>query len=216
MRATRGYVRTLPRGPGLEVGRAGALRGGAGATWVTYRAVPGSFVPAEDEGYFIVILQAPPGASLEYTTNIAAQAEAIIAKQPEVAAQFSVAGFSFSGAAPNQGLMFVRLKDFDQRRSPSQSLDAVLGRVRGQLFAMIPGAIVVAVAPPAIQGLSTFGGFQFELLDASGGSITNLAAVTQQIAMKGNQSGKLAGLYSSFTANDPQLVVTIDRDRPEA
>ena len=210
---TRGYVRTLRAALAWKWVVLVLFVVALGATWVTYRAVPGSFVPAEDEGYFIVILQAPPGASLEYTTNIAAQAEAIIAKQPEVAAQFSVAGFSFSGAAPNQGLMFVRLKDFDQRRSPSQSLDAVLGRVRGQLFAMIPGAIVVAVAPPAIQGLSTFGGFQFELLDASGGSITNLAAVTQQIAMKGNQSGKLAGLYSSFTANDPQLVVTIDRDR---
>jgi HAE1 family hydrophobic/amphiphilic exporter-1 len=186
----------------------GALAG----TYFTYRAVPGSFVPAEDEGYFIVILQAPPGASLEYTTNIAAQAEAIITKQPEVAAQFSVAGFSFSGASPNQGLMFVRLKGFDERRSAEHSLNAVLGRIRGQLFG-IPGAIVVPVAPPAIQGLSTFGGFQFEVLDASGGDINNLAATTQQIAMKGNTSGKLAGLFSSFTANDPQLVVTIDRDR---
>lgn len=183
-----------------------------GATVVTYRRVPGSFVPAEDEGYFIVILQAPPGASLEYTTDIAAKAEAVIARQPEVAAQFSVAGFSFSGAAPNQGLMFVRLKDFPERPLKSQSLDAVLGRIRGQLFA-IPGAIVVPVAPPAIQGLSTFGGFQFELLDESGGDITNLANVTQQLVMKGNTSGKLAGLFSSFTANDPQLVVTIDRDR---
>jgi HAE1 family hydrophobic/amphiphilic exporter-1 len=186
---------------------------GLGATYSMYKLVPGSFVPAEDEGYFIVILQAPPGASLEYTTNIAAQAEAIIAKQPEVAAQFSVAGFSFSGASPNQGLMFVRLKDFSERKGEEHSLNSVLGRIRGALFGMIAGAIVVPVAPPAIQGLSTFGGFQFEVLDASGGNINNLAAVTQQISMKGNSSGKLAGLYSSFTANDPQLVVAIDRDR---
>jgi HAE1 family hydrophobic/amphiphilic exporter-1 len=209
---TRGYVRALRVALAWKWVVLVLFVGALGATWITYRAVPSSFVPAEDEGYFIVILQAPPGASLEYTTDIAAKAEGIIAKQPEVAAQFSVAGFSFSGAAPNQGLMFVRLKDFSERQSPTQSLDAVLGRVRGQLFG-IPGAIVVAVAPPAIQGLSTFGGFQFELLDATGGAITNLANVTQQIAMKGNTSGKLAGLYSSFTANDPQLVVAIDRDR---
>ena len=210
---TRGYVRLLRGALAWRWVVIVLFLGALGATYVTYKAVPGSFVPAEDEGYFIVILQAPPGASLEYTTNIAAQAEAIIAKQSEVAAQFSVAGFSFSGASPNQGLMFVRLKDFDQRKGPDHSLNAVLGRIRGALFGMIPGAIVVPVAPPAIQGLSTFGGFQFELLDASGGDINNLAAVTQQIAMKGNTSGKLAGLYSSFTANDPQLVVAIDRDR---
>ena len=209
---TRAYVRILRSALAWKWVMALLFVGALAATWFTYRAVPGSFVPAEDEGYFICILQAPPGASLEYTTNIASQAEAIIAKQPEVAAQFSVAGFSFSGAAPNQGLMFVRLKDFDQRRERSQSLDAVLNRIRGQLFG-IPGAIVVPVSPPAIQGLSTFGGFQFEVLDASGGDINNLAAVTQQIAMKGNTSGKLAGLYSSFTANDPQVVVSIDRDR---
>ena len=81
---------------------------------------------------------------------------------------FSVAGFSFSGAAPNQGLMFARLKDFEERRRPEQSLAAVLGRVRGPLLGGIPGALVIPVAPPAIQGLSTFGGFQFEVLDQSG------------------------------------------------
>ena len=209
---TRGYVRLLRGALAWKWIMALLFVGALVATWFTYRAVPGSFVPAEDEGYFIAIVQAPPGASLEYTTDVAAQAEAIIAKQPEVAAQFSVAGFSFSGAAPNQGLMFVRLKDFSERRDPSQSLGAVLNRIRGPLFA-IPGAIVVPVSPPAIQGLSTFGGFQFEVLDESGGDINTLAGVTQQIIMKGNTSGKLAGLYSSFTANDPQLVVKIDRDR---
>jgi HAE1 family hydrophobic/amphiphilic exporter-1 len=69
------------------------------------------------------------------------------------------------------------------------------------------------VSPPAIQGLSTFGGFQFELLDQSGGDIANLATTTQQFIGSAMKGGKLTGLYSSFTANDPQLVVTIDRDR---
>ncbi len=210
--STRAYVRILRTALAWRWVMLLLFAGGLAATWFTYRAVPGSFVPAEDEGYFICILQGPPGASLEYTTNIASQAEAIISKQPEVAAMFSVAGFSFSGASPNQGLMFVRLKGFEERTKPEQSLNAVLGRIRGALFG-IPGAIVVPVAPPAIQGLSTFGGFQFEVLDASGGDISNLATITQQIAMKGNTSGKLTGLYSSFTANDPQLVVNIDRDR---
>ena|SRR5579862_7721202 len=182
------------------------------ATWQVYRAVPGAFVPAEDEGYFIVILQAPAGSSLEYTTGIAQKAEDIIKTQDEVAAQFSVTGFSFTGASPNQGLMFVRLKDFADRKLPSQSLAAVLQRVSGQLFG-IPGALVFAVPPPAIQGLSTFGGFQFELLDESGGDINNLANTMGMLIVNGNKSGKVAGLRSSFTANDPQLVVTLDRDK---
>ena len=109
-----------------------------GATWWVYRAVPGAFVPAEDEGYFITIVQAPSGASIEYTTNIMKDVEQIYFKQPEIAGVFSVAGFSFSGAASNNGLMFARLKGFEEREGAEHSLDAVLNRLRGQVFG-IPG-----------------------------------------------------------------------------
>jgi HAE1 family hydrophobic/amphiphilic exporter-1 len=183
-----------------------------GATWWVYRAVPGAFVPAEDEGYFITIVQAPSGASIEYTTNIMKEVEQIYGKQPEIAGVFSVAGFSFSGAASNNGLMFTRLKAFEEREGREHSLDAVLNRLRGQVFG-IPGAMVIPVAPPAIQGVSAFGGFQMEILDLSSADITQLAEVTQQVAATGNRSGRVAGLFSAFTANDPQLVVTIDRDK---
>jgi HAE1 family hydrophobic/amphiphilic exporter-1 len=181
-------------------------------TWQVYSLVPTSFVPDEDEGYFITIVQAPAGASLEYTSDIMRSAENLLLKQPDIAAVFSVAGFSFSGSAPNQGLMFTRLKSFEERRDPSQSLSAVLNGLRGQLMG-IPGALVIPVAPPSIQGLSAFGGFQFQVLDQTGGDISELAAATQAVSAAGNASGKVAGLYSSFTANDPQLVVSIDRDR---
>ena len=186
---------------------------GLWATWSIYRIVPSSFVPEEDEGYFIAIIQAPAGSSLEYTVGIAKQAEQIIMKQPEVLAVFSVGGFSFSGAAPNQGLMFARLRPYDERQKADQSLSALLNRLRGQLMGGITGALVFPVAPPAIQGLQTFGGFSFEVLDGSGGDISNLAAVTYQLMGKGNQSGQVTGLFSSFTANDPQLLVEVDRDR---
>jgi HAE1 family hydrophobic/amphiphilic exporter-1 len=183
-----------------------------GGTWAIYRAVPGAFVPAEDEGYFITIVQAPSGASIEYTSEIMKQVEAIYAKQPEIVAVFSVAGFSFSGSSSNGGLMFARLGPFEDRQGKDHSLDAVLSRLRGAAFG-IPGALVIPVSPPAIQGISAFGGFQFEVLDLTGGDIGNLANVTQQLATTGNQSGRVTGLFSSFTANDPQLVVQIDRDR---
>jgi HAE1 family hydrophobic/amphiphilic exporter-1 len=185
---------------------------GLWGTWAVFQAVPTAFVPQEDEGYFITLVQAPPGASLEYTTRIAQQAEKILFADPEVAGVFSVLGFSFSGAAPNNGMMFTRLRDWADRPDDDQSLDAVLNRLRGQLFG-IPGGMVVAFAPPGIQGLSVFGGFQFEVLDQTGGQIDDLAAATQALIAQGNQSGRVAGLFTSFRANDPQIVVDIDRDR---
>ncbi len=186
---------------------------GLWATWSVYQAVPSSFVPDEDEGYFMAIVQAPSGASLDYTVDILEHVEAVVTAQPEVLAVFSVAGFSFTGPAANQGMMFVPLKSYDQRTDPSQSLTAVLNRVRGPLMFGIPGAVVIPIAPPSIEGLSMFGGFQFEVQDASGGDIANLAAVTQRLIAKGNESGRVTGLFSSFTADDPQLRVTVDRDR---
>lgn len=185
------------------------------ATWWVYSAVPGSFVPAEDEGYFITIVQAPAGSSLTYTTDIMKEVEAIYEDTPEILAAFSVAGFSFSGSAPNQGLMFARLAPFEERRAPEQSLSAVLNRLRGRVSA-IPGALVIPVAPPSIQGLSTFGGFQYQLLDSPSGAITDLAALAKDVISKANESGKVSGLFSSFTANDPQIVVEVDRDRARA
>ena len=184
-----------------------------GATYWIYRVVPQAFIPEEDPGYFIIQVQGPAGASLEYTSNIARQAEAIILKDPDVLALFSVMGFSFSGAAPNQGLMFARLKPFEDRLGDEHSVQAVLGRISGPLFGL-PGAIVVGFTPPSIQGLSRFGGFEFQVLDQTGTDINRLAQATQAIAGAGNRSPLLRPpLFSTFTANDPQLQVTIDRQR---
>ncbi len=189
--------------------------GGLWATWAISQAVPTAFVPEEDEGYFITVVQAPAGASLEYTDGVAKQVEKILYQDPDIASAFSVMGFSFSGAAPNNGLIFTSLKSYDERRRPDQSLSAVLNRLRGPLFG-ITGAIVVPFAPPAIQGLSVFGGFQFEVLDQTGGPIAGLADATNAVAAAGNQSGKVAGLFSAFRADDPQLRVDIDRDKARA
>ena len=187
--------------------------GGLFATYTVFQMVPSSFVPQEDEGYFMCIVQAPAGASLEYTTDIAKKAESIIYKDKDVAAAFSVMGFSFSGAAPNNGMIFVRLNDYDERLGKDQSLQAVVQRVGPQLF-MIPGAIVAAFPPPSIQGLGTFGGFQFEVLDQTGSTdISTLAGATFGMMGAANQSGKVQGAFSQFRADDPQLIVDIDRDK---
>ena len=187
--------------------------GGLYATYVLLQVVPSAFVPEEDEGYFICVVQAPAGASLEFTTEIAKKAEKVIYADPDIAAAFSVMGFSFSGAAPNNGLIFVRLKEYVEREGPEHSLRSVLNRVSGPLF-MIPGAIVVAFPPPPIQGLSVFGGFQFEVLDQTNNTdINGLAQATFGLMGAGNQSGKVQGLFSSFRADDPQMIVELDRDK---
>jgi HAE1 family hydrophobic/amphiphilic exporter-1 len=182
-----------------------------GTFWLV-KTVPSAFVPDEDEGYFISVIQAPAGASLGYTTEIAKQAEAILFKDPDIRAAFSVVGFSFSGAAPNSGLIFTRLKSWDERPGKSHSLAAVLNRIRGPLMG-ITGGLVIPFAPPGIQGLSVFGGFQYELLDQTGGDISRLADATSSLIGTAGKSGEVVGLFSSFRANDPQLVVDIDRDR---
>jgi len=188
---------------------------GLAATFGVWRLVPSAFLPEEDEGYFITVLQAPAGASLEYTSGIAKQAEKVILAQPEVAGVFSVSGFSFGGAAPNNGLMFSRLKPLDERRGRDHSLQAVLGRIRGALFG-IPGALVIPFAPPPIQGFSAFGGFQFEVLDQSAGDIANLETATQGMIRDAAAQGRVTGMFSSFRASDPQLLVEIDRARARA
>ena len=209
---TNHYVAVLTRLLRIRWGVVVVFLAALGLTALVYRAVPKAFVPAEDQGYFISIVQAPAGASLQYTGGIARQAEAILMKDPDVESVFSVMGFSFSGAAPNQGLIFTSLKPFAGRKGAAHSLQTVLGRVSGQ-FAGISGANVFATPPPSIPGLGAFGGFQFQVLDQAGTDINALAAATYAMAGAGNQSPRLRGLFTSFTVNDPQLTVQIDRDR---
>jgi hydrophobic/amphiphilic exporter-1 (mainly G- bacteria), HAE1 family len=185
---------------------------GLGLTYMAYRWVPQAFVPEEDQGWFITVVQAPPGSSLEYTSNVAREAEKILLATPEIRAVFSVMGFSFSGAAPNQGLMFVSLKPFDERTEDEQRLQAVLNRIRGPLFG-VQGAMIIPFAPPPIEGMGAFGGFTFQVLDQSGGDISGLGAAVGSVVGEAAQSQRVAGLFSSFTANDPQLLVDIDRER---
>lgn len=183
-----------------------------GLTYWTYGKVPQSFVPDEDQGYFITQVQAPAGASLQYTAGIAQQAEQLFLKDPDVLAVFSVMGFSFSGAAPNQGIVFVRLRPFDQRPGASHSSQAVIGRLMPRLGS-IPGAIIVAFSPPSIPGLSRFGGFEFQVLDQSGQDISTLARGAYAVMGAAAQSPFVRQVFTPFTANDPQLVVSVDRQR---
>ncbi len=181
-------------------------------TYWVYTRVPTGFVPDQDQGFIFVLIQGPPGASLQYTMNIVKQAEEILRQVPEVENIFGVGGFSFSGTAPNNGFMFVKLRPFGERRDEAHSAQAVVPRLFGG-FSQITGAVVIPFLPPAISGLSVYGGFTYELLDQSGGPIEGLAAASGQLIGQGFRTPGIAGLFTQFTANDPQLVVTVDRDQ---
>jgi HAE1 family hydrophobic/amphiphilic exporter-1 len=183
----------------------------AGTYWVATR-IPTGFVPDQDQGYIFVLVQAPPGASLQYTMGVVKQAEKVIRALPEAQNIFGVGGFGFAGSAPNAGVMFVSLKPFKEREGDEHSAQMIVRKLYGG-FSQITDAMVFPFLPPAISGLSTFGGFTYELLDQSGGPIENLAAAAQQLIGQGFGTPGLAGLFTQFTANDPQLIVNVDRQQ---
>jgi hydrophobic/amphiphilic exporter-1 (mainly G- bacteria), HAE1 family len=212
---TRGYQRLLHHLLEYKVAMALLFFVGLGLTYVVFSRVPTGFVPDEDQGYFIIVIQAPSGASLEYTKAIGKQITGMLANVSEAEGTFSVAGFSFAGSAPNQGLIFVPLKPYSQRKGDQHSATAIVNRVRPMLFG-VQGAIVFATLPPAIQGLGQFGGFQFIVQDQAAHRLDELAAATQGMIRGAASRKELVGLYTPFTANDPQYVVTIDREKAKS
>ena len=188
---------------------------GLGAAGWEYKHVPTAFVPTEDQGYIMILVQAPQGASLAYTTHIGDEVSAVLAQNKDILGSFFIGGFSFSGSAPNYGMLFASLADYDKRPGPEHSAAAIVDGLRTKLF-MIPGALVVPLEPPAIQGIGSFGGFQFELQDRGSNTLADLDRVAHTITAMGGQRQDLTGLFTSFTSNDPQVLVSIDRDKAQA
>jgi len=210
-----GYVRALRAFLRFEAVALILFFAGLGLAYLVFRQVPQAFVPTEDQGYLVVVIQGPPGASLEYTRNIGQQVTAITKNSPEIEGTFSVAGFSFGGSAPNAGLVFLSLRPYAQRKGHEHTAAAILNRLRGPLFG-ISGAIVIVFEPPAVQGLGQFGGFQFELLDQGNHTLQDLDKVTHDLTRAGFGRQDLAGLFTTYTASDPQFVVTIDREKAKS
>jgi HAE1 family hydrophobic/amphiphilic exporter-1 len=183
---------------------------GLAATYAVYKIVPTGFVPDEDQGWFMITVQAPQGASVEYTSQAMRQVEAVCAKEKDIIGAFSVVGFSFTGSGANKGMVFLNLANIDKRKGEANSAAAVVNRLRGPL-AQLTDIQAFPFLPPAISGISSFGGFTFEVQDEGGNTVQQLFNVTQGLVREGNSRKDLSGLFSSFTANDPQFVVKIDR-----
>ena len=193
----------------------GALAG----TVYMYNHVPTAFIPQEDQSYFLIIVQTPPGASLSYTTEFADRVAEQVRKNDGVFGTFSVMGFSLAGgSSPNSGLIFAPLKPIDERTKmgPQYSAKAIVADVGPKLFG-VPGGIAFAAEPPAVQGIGTVGGFQFILQDGGRNTFSDIDRVAHTIVGQSRAPGSgLTGMNTTFTSNDPQLYVTIDREKAKA
>ncbi len=204
------YVATAKRAIKLRWVVLAVFFAGLAATYAVYKIVPTGFVPDEDQGWFMITVQAPQGASVEYTSQAMRQVEAVCAKEKDIIGAFSVVGFSFTGSGANKGMVFLNLANIDKRKGEANSAAAVVNRLRGPL-AQLTDIQAFPFLPPAISGISSFGGFTFEVQDEGGNTVQQLFNVTQGLVRDGNSRKDLSGLFSSFTANDPQFVVKIDR-----
>ncbi|QIR35428.1 efflux RND transporter permease subunit [Tolypothrix sp. PCC 7910] len=187
-------------------------------TYFMFTHVPTGFVPNEDQGIVLGIIQGPDGVALNYTDQVITKLEQILQKEPEVENVFATSGFGFAGSGSNRGVFFAKLKPWEERTNPDQSASAILKRINGA-FQTIPEAIITAVNPPPIQGFSTLGGFELQLEDRTNGRLTidDFFANAQAVIAQANQQPSLAGgVFTQFTASTPQFQIDFDRNRLEA
>ncbi len=120
-----------------------------------------------------------------------------------------------AAALPTGRLFFLNLKEFKDRKGHEHTGEAIVEKLRGPLFGISDG-LAIPFSPPAVQGLGQFGGFSFQVEDLGQNTLQTLANVTNQIVGAGNQSKEVTGLFTSFTANDPQYLVNINREKAKS
>ena len=182
--------------------------------WITLR-MPTSFLPAEDQGYLLANVQLPPGASASRTLSVMEQAEQYFLKQPGAAGVVSVTGYSFSGNGQNGGLLFVPLKDWDERKTPELSSVGMATKAM-MLMGMIKDAIVFTVNPPAIRELGNATGFSLRLQDRTGQGHDALLAARNQLLGMLSKSPVIKSARPEGMEDSPQLKLEIDRDKANA
>jgi hydrophobe/amphiphile efflux-1 (HAE1) family protein len=189
----------------------------SGASFLLLRAVPTGFAPTEDQGYLLVNVQLPDAASFERTDAVMRQVERIVLETPGVETLVAIGGRSFiSGVnGPNVGSLFPRLAPWSARKTPELQADAILARLRAQLGA-IQEAIIVVFPPPPIRGISSGGGFQFQVQSVAGGSLQALDVATRQIIDAARERPEIASTFTGFRPGVPQLDAQVDRAKAKA
>ncbi|XLZ71844.1 efflux RND transporter permease subunit [Massilia sp. SR12] len=184
----------------------------AAAAGVMFKVVPNGFVPAQDKQYLVGFAQLPDAASLERTDQVIRKMSDIAKEIPGVDASVAFPGLSINGFtnAPNAGIVFTTLKPFHERTDPSQSGEAIAAEINKRMGA-VQDAFVMVFPPPPVNGLGTTGGFKLMIEDRNNAGYDELYKTIQAIQMKAWQDKRLAGVFSSFQINVPQLFADVDR-----
>jgi multidrug efflux pump len=197
------------RGPALAV-----YVGLVALTIFGFNKVPGGFVPTQDKQYLVAFAQLPEGATLDRTEVVMRQMADIGRKQPGVSNAVQFPGLSINGFvnAPNAGIIFFTLLPFDERKSKAEYGLNIAGALN-QKFSGIQDAFIAVFPPPAVQGLGQVGGFKMELEDRAGLGEGELYQAAQALLGKVYQTPQLAGAFSGYQINVPQLYVDVDREK---
>jgi hydrophobe/amphiphile efflux-1 (HAE1) family protein len=184
-----------------------------GVTYLVFSITPSAFLPSEDQGYFFINVQLPNGASLGRTETVVQQVGTILRKTPGIAHAIEISGFSLVSTAQDAtaGSVIVIMKPWGQRNA-SEAIPAVIGKLHAKLSA-IPAADIISFNPPAIPGLSNTGGINFVLEAHQGQSFQQLASVSRGLIYAANQNKALSTVFTSFTDNEPQIMVHVHTAR---
>lgn len=183
---------------------------------VLFVKLPTAFLPSEDNGYFFASFTLPEGSVNVRTNQEVEKFLSFIAKQPGVQEEMGITGFDIlsGGQKSNAATSFVKLKPWDERKTPDTSVDAMVGKAFA-FGAMNPGANIIAMNPPPIPGLGTSSGFTLYILDKSGGSMEELNNVTNQFLAAANQRPEINGAYTTFRMDTPAYHYDVDRLKAE-
>ncbi|RYF69616.1 MAG: multidrug efflux RND transporter permease subunit, partial [Comamonadaceae bacterium] len=185
-----------------------------GVTFGLFKAVPSGFVPAQDKQYLIGFAQLPDGATLDRTEDVIHRMGDIMKKNPNVEDAIAFPGLSINGFtnSSNSGIVFATLKPFEQRKRLDQSGGAVAGQLNGA-FAGIQDAFIVMFPPPPVAGLGTTGGFKMQIEDRASLGYDEMDKAVKAFMAKASQAPELAGMFTSWQVNVPQLYADIDRTK---
>lgn len=206
------YGRLLNLVTGFKMVVVGLFILSLGVTGWLYQSVPTAFVPDEDQGYIISIIQAPEGRSQDSMKPIIDRIDREMLKIPEVTLAYSLGGAGFSGNIANSAISYVVFKPWGERQKFEQSAQALLNRIQESL-AKITEVSIFSLNPPAIPGLGSIGGFVFQLQDRGNNDLSTLLQVKDELVKRANETPELQDVFSTFTANAPQMNIEVDRDR---
>jgi len=198
----------------LPVGVVAFLAVVMGVGWL-YVRMPSAFLPEEDQGYFMTIIQLPVGATDARTTDVIHQVEDYFSKQPEIENYFTVAGFSFNGRAQNSALAFLKLKPWEERKGKDHKVQAIIGRAMGQ-FSHIKDAMVIPLNPPAIPELGTSAGFDFWLQDVGNVGHDKLIEARNQLMGMASQNKAIGLIRPQGLEDMAQMKIELDQDKASA